>query len=57
MMSRHDQDNELSPELAAEMEKHGITRFPIYHFRCGAFTYTNLRDAVAQAKRSQGDDN
>lgn len=56
MMSRHDQDHELSAELTEEMEKYGITRYPIYHFRCGAFTYTNLNDAVAQAKRSMGDD-
>jgi hypothetical protein len=41
----------FSPEAAEEMAKHGITRVPVDHFQYGEFRYTNLEDAVAQAKR------
>ena len=44
---------ELSPDDAEELEKFGITRVPVNYFHCGAFRYTNLKDAVAQAKRQQ----
>ena len=47
-----------SPEMGftatdAEMAKYGITRVPIDYFHYQEFRYTNLRDAVAQAKRDQ----
>ena len=35
------------------MAKYGITRVPIDYFHYGGFRYTNLKDAVAQAKRQQ----
>ena len=44
-----------APAMTAEetkaMEKYGIIRVPVDHFRLGEFRYTNLRDAIAQAKR------
>ena len=43
----------LSPEAAEEMAKYGITRVPVDCFHYGDFRYTNLEDAVAQAKRQQ----
>lgn len=39
------------PATEAEMAKYGITRIPVDHFYYREFRYTNLRDAVAQAKR------
>lgn len=41
------------PEATAEMEKLGITRVAVDYFPCGDFRSTNLKDAVAQAKRLQ----
>jgi hypothetical protein len=43
----------LTPEATEEMEKLGITRVAVDYFYCGEFRYTNLKDAVAQAKRQQ----
>lgn len=43
----------LSPEAAEEMAKYGITRVPVDYFHYGEFSYTNLEDAIAQAKRQQ----
>lgn len=34
-----------------EMAKYGITCVPVDYFHCGDFRYTNLADAIAQAKR------
>ncbi len=43
----------FSPEAAEEMAKYGITRVPVDYFHYGSFRYTNVEDAVAQAKRQQ----
>lgn len=43
----------LSPDDAVELEKFGITRVSVEYFHCGLFRYTNLKDALAQAKRQQ----
>lgn len=43
----------LRPEAAEEMAKYGITRVPVDYFHYGSFRYTNLEDAVAEAKRQQ----
>ena len=43
----------ISSEDAEEMAKYGITRVPIDYFHYGDFRYTNLKDAIAQAKRQQ----
>lgn len=41
----------LSPEVAATMEKFGITRKSVDYFFLGEYRYATLRDALAQAKR------
>jgi hypothetical protein len=33
------------------MAKHGITCVPVDNFRYGGYRYTNLQDAIAEAKR------
>jgi kynurenine formamidase len=43
----------FSQEAAEEMVKYGITRVPVDYFHYGNFRYTNLEDAVAEAKRQQ----
>jgi hypothetical protein len=35
------------------MAKYGITCVPVDYFHYGSFRYTNLEDAVAEAKRQQ----
>jgi len=50
-------DGEASPalslEAAEEMKKYGITRVPVNYFHYGKYRYTNLEDAIAEAKRDQ----
>jgi hypothetical protein len=41
----------LSAEARQKMEEYGITRVPTDSFRYRNFRYTNLQDALAQAKR------
>ena len=53
---RKESSSALSPEAAKEMAKYGITRVPIDYFYYGDFRYTNLKDAVAQAKRQRNPD-
>jgi hypothetical protein len=43
--------SDLSAEACDEMAKYGITRARINHFSYGGFRYTNLEDAIAEAKR------
>jgi len=43
----------LRPEAAEEMAKYGITSVSVDYFHYGSFRYTNLEDAVAEAKRQQ----
>ena len=43
---------QLDNALIEEMAKYGITRVPVDYFHYGDFRYTNLKDAVAQAKRA-----
>jgi len=51
--TRHSEVATLSPEVEAEIERLGITRVPVDYFHWREFRYTNLNDAVAQAKRAQ----
>jgi hypothetical protein len=44
------------PEANDEMAKYGITRVPVDYFHYKQYRYTNLADAVAQAKRAQTSD-
>lgn len=41
-------------QRAQEMDKHGITCVPVDYFHLGQYRYTNLKDAVAEAKRQLG---
>jgi len=41
----------LTEAEVAEMAQLGIVRRPVDSFSVGAFRYSNLKDAVAQAKR------
>ena len=43
----------VSPEITEELAKYGITRVPVDYFYYGKYRYTNLKDAVAEAKRDQ----
>lgn len=41
-------------EVDALLEEHGIVRVPADTFRYGGYRYTNIKDAVAEAKRNPG---
>jgi hypothetical protein len=43
--------SDLSAKAVDEMAKYGITRVRINHFFYGGFCYTNLENAIAEAKR------
>ena len=45
----------LSEEAAQGMTKYGINRISVDYFYYKQYRYSNLSDAVAQAKRDQGD--
>jgi hypothetical protein len=38
-------------EVAEAMAKHGITCVPVNNFCYGGYRYTNLQDAIVEAKR------
>ena len=44
----------LSEDAAQAMTKYGITRVPVDVFYYKQYRYSNLSDAIAQAKRDQG---
>lgn len=46
----------LDPETEAELTEYGITRETAEYFRLGEFRYSNLKDAVAQARRQRQTD-
>ncbi len=48
-----DPSQDLSDDELNDMKKHGITRSEVSYFHCGAYRYTNLKDAVAEAKRQK----
>jgi len=45
-----------TPEARDDMARYGITRIPVEYFHYKQYRYTNLADAVAQAKRAQPSD-
>ena len=50
----NDQNGSLTDNgNAEEMANYGISRIPVDNFYYREFHYTNLRDAVAQAKRDR----
>ena len=40
-------------EQTKEMSEYGITRVPVDYFHYKGYRYTNLKDAIAQAKRDR----
>jgi hypothetical protein len=48
---RNETSSAINPEATEEMAKYGITRVPIDYFHYKGYRYTNLDDAIAQAKR------
>lgn len=57
-MSDTTTDEQQSAEddgMAEELTKYGITRKTINVFLIGEYRYSNLRDAIAQAKRMTGE--
>ena len=42
-----------NPASSDEMAKYGITRVPVDYFHYKDYRYTNLSDAIAQAKRDR----
>ena len=55
-ISQGKQGTEITPEMLEEMEKYGISTFPVHYFQLGQYRYTNLKDAVAQAKRERSEE-
>jgi hypothetical protein len=43
----------INAESSDEMTKFGIARIPVDYFHYREFRYTNLKDAIAQAKRDR----
>lgn len=54
--NRKNQRPDANPAAKDEMAKYGITRVPVDYFHYKQYRYTNLADAVAQAKREQASD-
>jgi hypothetical protein len=42
---------DLGSDAVEALAKHGITCVPVDNFRYGEYRYTNLQDAIAEAKR------
>lgn len=40
-------------DIADQMATYGITRVPVDYFHIGQFRYSNLEDAIAEARRRQ----
>jgi hypothetical protein len=51
MSSEKELASAFGSEVAEEMLKSGITRVSVDHYK--DFRYTNVKDAIAQAKRQQ----
>jgi hypothetical protein len=51
MINTEEQLPALTEAEREDMKKHGISRAPTDSFRYREFRYTNLHDALAQAKR------
>lgn len=51
--SQHSDGPIVAPDIADHMATYGITRIPVDYFHVGKYRYTNLDDAIAEAKRRQ----
>lgn len=49
----HSPTDQEVQEIPAEMAEYGISCIPLDNFYYREFHYTNLRDAIAQAKRDR----
>ena len=54
MTKKDGADNEptLISENSDELTKYGITKVSVNYFHLGEYRYSNLRDAITQAKRT-----
>ena len=52
-MNKTNSDSTITAEDANVMERYGITRVPVDYFWFREFRYTNLKDAIAQARRQE----
>jgi hypothetical protein len=43
----------VAPDIADQMATYGITRVPVDYFHVGKYRYSNLDDAIAEAKRRE----
>jgi len=56
--SRHSAEcPDVAPDVAHRMVRYGIIRVPVDYFHLGEFRYSNLEDAIAEARRQQPVDN
>lgn len=54
MTSRQDEERPIiGQDSTDEMAMYGITRIPVDYFHFKEFRYSNLEDAIAQARRQQ----
>jgi hypothetical protein len=44
---------DTAPDVARRMARYGIIRVPVDYFHLGEFRYSNLEDAIAEARRQQ----
>jgi hypothetical protein len=49
--SQHREGPPVAPDIVEQMATYGITRVPVDYFHVGKFRYSNLDDAIAEAKR------
>jgi len=51
--SQHGKGPPAAPDVAEQMATYGITRVPVDYFHVGKYRYSNLDDAIAEAKRRE----
>ena len=51
--SQHREGPPVAPDTADELATYGITRIPVDYFHVGKYRYSNLDDAIAEAKRRE----
>jgi len=44
-------NKETEGDAAQGMREHGVKRVPVDYFHVGGYRYTDMKDAIAQAKR------
>lgn len=49
---KSDEPDMPNTALAENMARYGITRVPVHYYHYGAFRYTTLQEAMAEAKRA-----